>query len=96
MEKGFAPLADDKPCQSGASRDYYRGDGPSTSCRQLHCGTRCAEALTQRASFGAWQVASQRWPCESMLQDVVPVAAPPLVLVLVVVLLLMVLLLLKL
>jgi hypothetical protein len=42
--------------------------------------------LTQRAAFGAEQVTSQRWPCEFMLHDVVPIALPTLWLLLLVVL----------
>lgn len=44
--------------------------------RQLQRGVGSADALTQRATFGARQVASQRRPCEFMLHDVVPIALP--------------------
>ena len=53
--------------------------------RQLQRGSRSSEALTQRATFGAEQVASQLRPREFTLHDVVPVE-PPRVLVLLVVL----------
>lgn len=53
--------------------------------RQLQRGIRSAEALTQRATFGAEQVASQRRPLEFMLHDVVPIALPTLVLLVVLV-----------
>jgi hypothetical protein len=46
--------------------------------RQLQRGIRSVEGLTQRATFGAEQVASQPRPCELMLHDVVPVAIAPL------------------
>ena len=54
--------------------------------RQPQRGIRSAEALTQRATFGAAQVASQRRPCEFMLHEVVPITPPtPWLLVLLVV-----------
>lgn len=45
---------------------------------------RSAEALTQRATFGAEQVTSQLRFRKFMLQDVVPIAFPTLSLLLVV------------
>lgn len=50
---------------------------------------RSAEAWTQRATFGAGQVTSQRRPREFMLHDVVPVALPELSLLVLLVVLLM-------
>lgn len=53
--------------------------------RHLQRGIRSAEGWTQRATFGAGQLTSQRRPPEFMLHDVVPIALPMLSLLVLVV-----------